>query len=78
MTIDESRIKEFFQFYLLKRAERSDIHNSFRRGGSIIIRHSMKFRTSGVAGQKNGQCNTNRNFWGSVPKSAVVGFRNSQ
>jgi hypothetical protein len=36
MTNDECRIKEFFLFYLLKRAERSDIHNS-----SIIIRHSM-------------------------------------
>jgi len=36
MTNVECRIKEFFQFYLLKRAERSDIHNS-----SIIIRHSL-------------------------------------
>jgi hypothetical protein len=36
MTNDERRIKDFFLFYLLKREERSDIHNS-----SIIIRHSM-------------------------------------
>jgi hypothetical protein len=28
MSIDECRIKEFFLFYLLKIAERSDIHNS--------------------------------------------------
>jgi hypothetical protein len=42
MTIDEGRMKEFFLFYLLKRAERSDIHNS-----SIVIRHSMKFHTRG-------------------------------
>jgi hypothetical protein len=50
MSIDPpkaDRIKEFFLFYLLKIAERSDIHNS-----SIIIRHSMKFHTSAAAGQK--------------------------
>jgi hypothetical protein len=35
MSIDECRIKEFFLFYLLKRAERSDIHNS-----SIVNLHS--------------------------------------
>jgi len=38
MSIDPpkaDRIKEFFLFYLLKRAERSDIHNS-----SIINLHS--------------------------------------
>jgi hypothetical protein len=35
MSIDECRIKEFFLFYLLKIAERSDIHNS-----SIDIHHS--------------------------------------
>jgi hypothetical protein len=35
---DKCRINEFFLFYLLKRAEQSDIHNS-----SIVIRHSMKF-----------------------------------
>ncbi len=40
MSIDECRINEFFLFYFLKRAERSDIHNS-----SIVIRHSMKFHT---------------------------------
>jgi len=28
--------------------------------------------------KKNGQFNRKRNFWDSVPKSAVVGFRNSQ
>jgi hypothetical protein len=33
---------------------------------------------SAAAGQKNGQFNRKRNFWSSVPKSAVVGFRNSQ
>jgi hypothetical protein len=34
MSIDPpkaDRIKEFFLYYLLKRAGRSDIHNSFRR-----------------------------------------------
>ncbi len=35
MSIDECRIKEFFLFYLLKIAERSDIHNS-----SIVNHHS--------------------------------------
>ena len=35
MSIDECRIKEFFLFYLLKIAERSDIHNS-----SFAIHHS--------------------------------------
>jgi hypothetical protein len=35
MSIVECRIKEFFLFYLLKIAERSDIHNS-----SLDIRHS--------------------------------------
>jgi hypothetical protein len=42
LTNVECRIKEFRLFYLLKRAERSDIHHS-----SIIIRHSMKFHTRG-------------------------------
>ena len=35
MSIDECRIKEFFLFYLLKKAEQSDIHNS-----SIVNHHS--------------------------------------
>jgi hypothetical protein len=35
MSIDECRIKEFFLFYLLKRAKRSDIHHS-----SIVNHHS--------------------------------------
>jgi hypothetical protein len=35
MSIDECRVKEFFLFYLLKIAERSDIHNS-----SIVNHHS--------------------------------------
>jgi hypothetical protein len=34
--------------------------------------------SSTAAGQKNGQFNQNRDFWGSIPKSAVVGFRISQ
>jgi len=38
--MNECRIKEFILFYLLKIAERSDIHNS-----SIVIRHSIKFHT---------------------------------
>jgi len=59
MTNVECRIKEFFLFYLLKIAERSDIHI---RQSSIIIRNSMKFHTSGAAGQKNGQSDRKRNF----------------
>ena len=57
MSIDECRIKEFFLFYLLKRAKRSlrlvaVVAPTPRRatstirsaeGGSIIIRHSMRF-----------------------------------
>jgi len=42
---------------LVKRAERSDIHNS-----SIVIRHSMKFHTSGAAGLNSGQSDQKRNF----------------
>jgi hypothetical protein len=41
-------------------------------------RRNLMFHMSAAAGQKNGQINRNRNFWGSVPKSAVVGFRISQ
>jgi len=37
MSIDECRMKEFFLFYLLKRAERSDIHNS------SIVNHHLSF-----------------------------------
>ncbi|CAB1082123.1 hypothetical protein D1AOALGA4SA_9760 [Olavius algarvensis Delta 1 endosymbiont] len=38
MSIDECRIKEFFLFYLLKRAERSD---STLRQSTFGIRHSL-------------------------------------
>jgi hypothetical protein len=55
MTNVECQIKEFFLFYLLKRAERSDIHNS-----SIIIRYSMKFHmsymVSGIKLREHGVC----------------------
>jgi len=37
-----------------------------------------EFHMSAAAGQKNGQFNRKRNFWGSIPKSAVVGYRISQ
>jgi hypothetical protein len=37
MSIDECRIKEFFLFYMLKIAERSDIHSS-----SIVNRHLFR------------------------------------
>jgi len=40
-------IRNIFLFYLLKIAERSEIHSS-----SIIIRHFTKFHTSAAAGQK--------------------------
>ena len=39
---------------------------------------SQKTEVSPAAGQKNGQSDRKRNFWDSVPKSAVVGFRISQ
>jgi hypothetical protein len=42
MSIDECRIKEFFLFYFLKIAERSDIHHS-----SIDIHHSSFEKVSG-------------------------------
>ncbi len=54
MSIDDCRIKEFFLFYLLKIAERSD---STIRQSSIIIRHSLKFHISAATGPKNGQSN---------------------
>jgi hypothetical protein len=41
---------------------------------------SLWFQVSGVspaAGQKIGRSDRKRNFWGSAPKSAVVGFRNN-
>ena len=49
-----------------------------RRKRGFRCRDIERFRVSGVspaAGQKNGRSNRNRNFWSSVPKSAVVGFR---
>jgi hypothetical protein len=59
MSIDPpqaDRIKEFFLFYLLKIAERSDIHNS-----SFVIHHSLKFHMSAASAQKNGQSDQIKN-----------------
>jgi hypothetical protein len=47
MTIDECRIKEFFLFYLLKK--QSEATSTIRSaGGSIVIRHSMKFHAKKI------------------------------
>ena len=67
------RIKEFFLFYLLKRAERSlrlvgvvtpmpRRATSTIRQSSIVIRHSMKFHTSAATGLKSGQSDQKRNI----------------
>ncbi len=79
MSIDPpkaDRIKELFLFYLLKRAERSDIHNS-----SIVNRqssfHEVSYEVSGVsaaAGLKSDQFNRKRNF-GNVVSYKVSGVR---
>jgi CTP-dependent riboflavin kinase len=61
MSIDECRIKEFYLFYLLKRAERSDIHQS-----SFIIRHSMKFH-------KRHQLSKNRILTGKIVSGVKQG-----
>jgi hypothetical protein len=56
---DEGRMTKegILSILFVKRAERSDIHNS-----SIVNRHSMKFHTSAASDQKNGQSNQKRNF----------------
>ena len=52
----ECRRTVFYLFYILKKAERSDIHNS-----SIVNRHFMKFHTSDAFGLKIGQSDQKRN-----------------
>ncbi len=65
MSIDECRIKEFFLFYLLKKAERaysaemamkagSDIHNSFRLGRINLHSsfHEVSYKVSAVRAQE--------------------------
>jgi peptide/nickel transport system permease protein len=54
MSIDECRIKEFFLFYLLKRAERSDIHHSsfVNRQSSFVIPNRYSSMASGSQNQQ--------------------------
>jgi hypothetical protein len=61
-------------FYFIFLKEQSEATSTIRHS-SIVIRHSIKLHISGAAGQKNGQSDQKRNFWDSVWKSAVVGFR---
>jgi len=53
MSIDECRIKEFFLFYLLKKAERSDIHNL-----SIVDRYSSFHAVSYKVGRAMPEVNS--------------------
>ena len=76
MNIPPKRIEGRYSNYFLKRLSAATL--SFRIPHSDFRIRQMQFHTSGAAGQKNGQSNRKRNFWGSVPKSAAVGFRISQ
>jgi hypothetical protein len=93
MPIDELRNSFYFIFKLAERSDINNSSFVIRYlsafggfcGSLIGLAEShmglsciMKFHKSGVSGQKNGQSDQKRNFWGSVWKSAVVGFRISQ
>jgi hypothetical protein len=48
----------------------------FRATSTLIVYIGVGCQVSALPlVKKNGQSNRNRNFWSSVPKSAVVGFR---
>jgi hypothetical protein len=48
MTNVECRIKEFFLFYLLKKQSEATSTIRSASGGSIVIRHSMKFHAKKI------------------------------
>jgi hypothetical protein len=62
---------------VLKSTKRSviNIGRSMFDVQSIHCSDQTEFHSSAAAGQKNGQSDQKRNFWDSVWKSAVVGFR---
>jgi hypothetical protein len=76
MRNDKLRSKEFYRFFNLGG---TPVAKTPPPSVLILVTDTgFWMLVSGVspaAGLKSGQLNRNRNFWGTVPKSVVVGFR---